>query len=83
MHGRVMGREADGPWVRGQVREAERSEFADERTEHTASARWLADRSLLLDSEAVRHESLEPRAVMCDDAQRCVPRTGQLGGQLD
>ena len=67
------------------VRSGRRSaaELTDERTEHAASARWLADRSFFFGSEAMRHETFQPRAVNREDTQRRVPRSGQLGCQLD
>ena len=74
---RVVGREADGAWIPGNVAEPERPRVPNQGAQDASATRQLADRPVRLVVDAVCDEPLELGPAGVDHAERGVPRPGQ------
>ena len=83
LHRRVVPREADRARVLGEVVQAQRPRLAYENAQDAAPSRRVSDGSSGLLVHAGGEEALEGVAGRVDDAERGVPRAGQLGRGLD
>ena len=72
-HRRVVGREAEGVGVRGEVREPQRPGIADEQAEDAVALGLVPDPRALLVVDADGDELHEAVAILADDAERAVP----------
>ena len=64
-------------------RDAQRPRIVDEHAEDAAPARQVADRAVRLGVDAARDEALELAPVAVEDAERGVPRAGDLARRLE
>ena len=83
LHRRMVGREADGAGVVGDLVEPQRLGVADQHAQEAAPAREVADRVVRRRVHPGRQESLQRVPGLVDHAERGVARAGDRGGGLD
>ena len=82
VHRGMVGGEAEGPRVFGDVRQADRVRVGDEQTENAAPVREVADRRLGRGVDSVRDE-VGQLLIGADDAERAVTGARERAGRLD
>ena len=83
VHRRVVRRESDRPRVVGHGCQPKRSRVVDQHAEHSAPDGLVADRLALGGAQARGEEPLELHPRLVDDAERRIPRIGELRRHVD